>query len=421
MFISGCLFYSADVSQTGWQILLLFGRLFAGLSHGITYVTVLVQASENASNDFRRVVVTTVGLTIGFSIFIASTLIYIPMPFDQADQGSDNVAETSEMMSAGIMSTITLILCFVSVIFNYFFSHETVPFLLYHNYREEETKFTLAKLMGEDQNSAIVHEEFMAIRELCTNDYAEYPEGEIFTTIHRSLMSIPLSARITTAQCLYTLFILFLVKCIEPMMKKDVIELVNAKTSNVTTTIKDLDELVKLARTCSTVVRSAIAAWFVAGVQFTLIGNYFNWKRCLHFSTFVAGATILLLCIFYVIGFLTEYFGICAVTLLVIYTHFLSLPVDILSYSYLTECFPISTKPKAIAFVTICESLFNTIFVSFEIRHDQFSTGYIVIGLLFCILGFQLYSIVPNTLGLSLGAAKHAYLQALSNKKWWHF
>lgn len=424
MFVSGCLFYSADVAESGWQTLLLCGRFVAGLSHGITYVTIFVQASENAAKDFRRILVTSVGLTIGLSIFIASTfLIYIPIPSVQVMEGSVNVAQTSEMMSAGIMSTVTVIFCFIAVVINYFFSHETVPFLLYHNYREEEAVFTLARLLGEDRNSPIVQQEFNAIRELCHEDYAEFPEGKIFTTIHRALMSIPLSARITSAQCLNMLYIVFFVKYIQSWIERDVNELENTKSTNETIIVNELEELLELAQTYSVAVRSAIATWFIVGLQFTLVGNYFNWKRGLHFTTFIVGASIILSTIFHIIGFwgLGPLFKAFSILFLTIYIHFLSLPIDIIGYSYLAECFPISTKAKSVGFVTICESIFNMIFVTLEIRHDKLSIEFFITGLLFCILGFRLYSIVPNTLGLSLGAAKHAYIHALSNKKWWQF
>lgn len=103
MFIGACLFYSADVADSGWQTMLLFGRLFTGISHGLTYVTVFVQASENAAKDFRRIMITIIGGTIALSIFITSTfLIYIPVP-DFQQQTEANAAIESETMSAGII------------------------------------------------------------------------------------------------------------------------------------------------------------------------------------------------------------------------------------------------------------------------------------------------------------------------------
>lgn len=423
MFASGCVFYSADVDESSWQLLLLVGRLLAGIGHGITYVTIFVQASENASKDFRRIIGTLIGITIGLSIFIASSfLIYIPVPTVQKIIGVDNVAEMSETMSSGIISTATIFLSFVSVIINFFFSHETVPFLLYHNYREEEAQSAMARFLGEDQHAPIVQQEFDAMRELCHHDYAEFPEGNIFTTIHRRLISIALSARITSAQCLNMLCIIMFVKLIESMISEEYSKILKENTNNMTESelFEQIDKLLQLSYAYSIAVRTAIATWFILGLMFTLIGNYFNWKRGLHFTTFLVGAAMLICPIFHWIGIFSDFFKAIAFLFITVYVHFLSLPVDVLNYSYLMECFPTSTKAKAIAFTTIFECIFNAIFISIEIQHKKLGIEFFSMGLLFCVLGFKLYALVPNTNGLSLAAAKHAYLQALSTN-WWEF
>lgn len=539
MFASGCVFYSADVdpNESGWQVLLLVGRLLAGIAHGITYVTIFVQASENATKDFRRIIVTIIGITIGLSIFIAAIfLISIPAP---TVTRSKNVAETSETMSAGIISTATICLSFISVVINFFFSHETVPFLLYHNYREEEAQYAMARLLGEDQHAPIVQQEFNAIREMCHDDYAEFPEGNIFTTLHRRLISIALNARITSAQCLNILCIIVFVKLIQgmigndlegilserenkmsnesfihvneasneshhfittqppphaeivekidftkekngsvvvketitskgnlseiPQLKNlpsgtetatvevskngkisDVEEKFNADDSSSTTKppnekhssnetkpsseshhkykhlFEELNEIISLNVHYTNAVRSVIASWFILGFVFTLLGNYFNMKRGLHFTTFLIGAIMVIFTILHWIGIFSVFFKAFAFILLSIYVHCLSLPVDILNYSYLMECFPTSTKAKAIAFTTICECIFNCIFIAVEIEHRYLHIEFFAMGLLFCVLGFRLYALVPNTNGLSLAAAKHAYIQALSSN-WWEF
>lgn len=428
MFISGCLFYSADITHTSWEILLLFARFVAGLGYGVVYVTVFVQASENASKDFRRSLVTGIGLTIGFSIFIASAfLINIPIPSKLVhDRKSENIVESSELMSAGITATTTFVLCFVSVVINYFFSHETVPFLLYHNYREDEAQFTVAKLHGEDPNSAVVMQELQSIRELCHEDYAEFPEGKIFTSNHRGLLSLVLSARISSAQCFIMLCIVFFVKYIQTSFYQDLDELIKQihnrspeDASNETIIAKDVTGIEELNDTYRIAVRSLIVAWFLTGLQFTLIGNYFNWKRSFHLATSVVGLSILVYTVFRIVGLLHGLFKALTILLLAIYIHFLSLPVDILGYTYLTECFPISTKSTAIAFVTICENSVNSLLITMQIHHLDLSLSIHFMGLLFFVLGYIVFSNVGNTNGLSLGAAKHAYLQAVSRSKWW--
>lgn len=421
MFVSGCLFYSADVAETGWQALILGGRFSAGIAHGLTYVTVFVQASENAAKDFRRILATVIGLTIGFSMFIAAVfLINIPLPPDQIVEGTANVVEHSEMMSTGAMATTTFIFAFFSVVINYFFSHETVPFLLYHNYREEEVQFTLAKLLGEDQNSVVVQQEFLAIRELCNEDYTEFPEGKIFTSIHRSLMSIPLSARFTSAQCINILYIVLIAKYIQHWIKGDLEHILNdVNKENETVLVKDLEDISDLVAKYHIIVRSEVGAWFFTGLLFTLLSIYMNWRRGLHFTTFVTGAAMLIYSIFRILHMFHGFTKGLAMLILIVYVHFLSLPIDILGYTYLMECFPISTKGKAIGFVTICECLLNSLYATMELRHDDVFIEFFITGVLFFVLGYKLYCIIPNTNGLSLGAAKLAYLQTVSNLEWW--
>lgn len=422
MFTSGCLFYASSVAEEGWQITLLVGRFFGGFGHGITFVTIFVQATENSSKDFRRLLVSIIGLTMGFSLFFAANfIINIPMPFYQEldNPKLDDVVINSELMSTGKMATVILIFGFLSVPINYFFSHETVPFLLYHNYREDEAQFTLSKLLGEDRNSAIVQEEFQAIRELCNEDYADFPEGKIFTSIHRSLLSIVLQARITSAQCFLSLCIIYFAKIIMHMINEEYAKLVNdVFTANATTIVNDFQVLVNLVHYYSMVVQVTIVVLFSLGLVSTLIGNYFNIKRGFHFTTFLLGASILLYTLFHLIGVLSGLFKAFAVLFLFVYVYFIYLPVDVVNLTYLTEAFPTSTRVKAIAFVTICENVFNSIYINLEFKHNTVSFEFFLMGLIFTLFGYNLFCTMPNTNGLSLGAAKQAYIQAINSNFW---
>lgn len=422
MFTSGCLFYASSVAEEGWQITLLLGRFFGGLGHGVTFVTIFVQATENASKDFRRTLISIIGLTIGFSLFFAASfIINIPMPaFQELENVKlDNVVVNSELMSTGKMSTVILVFCFAAVLFNYFFSHETVPFLLYHNYREEEAQCMLSKLLGEDRNSAIVEEEFHAIRELCNEDYANFPEGKIFTSIHRSLMSIVLQARITSAQCFLSLCVIYFSKIIMNMIHEELIKMESdAVEANFVQFAGDMTDILNLIRYYDMVVKVTIIVLFTFGLLTTLLGNYFNIKRGFHFFTFLLGLSILVYSIFHFIGFLSELFKAFALLFLSVYVYFIFLPVDVINLTYLTEVFPTSTRVKAIAFVTICEHIFNSIYINLEFKHDTVSIEFFVMGLIFTLLGYNLFCTMPNTNGLSLGAAKQAYIQALNNNFW---
>lgn len=417
MFVSGCLLYSSDVSDSGWESLLLGARFFAGISHGLAYVTLFVQASENAAKDFRRILVTVIGLTIGFSMFFSSVFVVnIPFLFYEIQNGTVLIdTDHDYIMSTSAMSTVTLVFTFVAVVINFFYSHETVPFLLYHNYREEEAVFMLGKLLGEDQNSPVVQQEYLALRELCNDDYAEFPEGKIFTTIHRSLMSIPLSARITSAQCINIFYIVLVAKYIQSWYNQDERDLIvdiDRENTTITDLFSNLEEMRALANRYRTIVPSEMSALFFGGLLFSLLSIYLNWKRGLHFCTFVTGAIML-------VYSLLHYAKTLALVILIIYVHFLSLPIDILGYSYLMECFPTSTKAKAIGFVTICECLLNSLYMTVEFQHTHYFVEFFATGIIFFVFGYKLYCVVPNTNGLSLGAAKLAYVQAVSNIVWW--
>lgn len=419
MLLSGAMFYSANlVDENRWEALILFGRFFAGTSHGIAYVTIFVQASENAAKDFRRILVAIIGLTIGFSMFMAAVfIIAIPAPFNLDENGAaivKNVVEHAEMTSAYAMTITTLICCCISLVVNYFFSHETVPFLLYHNFGDEEAaKLTMAKLLGEAEHSPVVEQEFSDLRELCTADYADYPEGKLFTSAHRGLLSIPLTSRITSAQCLNILYIIVLAKFLMHDMIETALQIlfVDLPTGDEAMFLKHAQELIEDIGKYRTIVRTQVSILFIGGTVVTLVGIFLNAKRWFHFTTFVTGV-LMVVCSTFQFAKKIKMFA------LFVYVHFLSLPVDVIGYEYLSECFPISTKAKAIGFVTICENLLNTIYATMELSDDDILVEFLITGSLFIVFAYRLFCIVPNTKGLSLGAAKQAYALALSETTW---
>lgn len=434
LFVSGCLFYSADVVDSGWQSLLVAGRFVAGFGYGITFVTVFVQASENAARNFRRILVTIIGGCMAFSIFLASTfLIYLPVPDLQDDV--ENTAVYSETRSAGVIAAATFVFSFVSVPLNYFFSHETIPFLLYHNYREEEAQFTLAKLLGEDNDSPLVHYEFNCIKEACQSDYAEFAEGKIFGTVHRHLLAIALNGRIAAAQSFGVPIIVLFVKIIQAyymyQLRADIanrVYLVETKTtsgneteSEVVFLSLDWDKLRNDLSAYNTAVKSLLFSWFIFGLVMACLANHFNWRRGLHLATFIAGASIVICFVFVYVGVMRNFVAALTFLVLIIYFEFLTLPIDILGLNYLLECFPSSTRAWSIGFVTIIECLFNMCVVGIDIRYAERNPEIIPMGIILCLVGFKLYKSVPETFGFSLVEAKHAYIQATAGKKWWQF
>lgn len=427
MFLSICLFYGASVAELDWQSQFLFGRLFAGVSHGITYVTIFVHASENASRDFRHILMTIIGVTIGLSICFTSTfLIYVPIPEMEEDS---HIVKDSEVSSANTIMITSLVLCMASVIVNYFFSHETVPFLLKHNYRDDEALYVLSKLHDEDSNSAVVHNELEIIKETCNNDYIEFQEQKIFRSIHRNLLSFALYGRLLAAQSFNVPIIVFFVKVLRAVAAEDLITELKKVEENETfaETMEHLQHLENEVNLYLNAVKATLMTWFLFGVTVALIANYFKWKRGIHFTSFLAGAVLIVFNLLYIIGIMVKFFAGITLFTLFIYFNCLTLIVDILGYTYLTECFPVSTKPAAIGFVSIVENLFHILIIAVDLRPDSYillegtiDPELIGMGLLLALLGYRLYHTAPETRGLSLGAAKQAFLHATNAMKWWH-
>lgn len=427
MFLSICLFYGASVAELDWQAQFLFGRFFAGISHGITYVTIFVHASENASKDFRHILLTIIGITIALSICFTSTfLIYVPIPELDDDQ---HIVKDSEVSSANTIMVTSLVFCLASVAVNYFFSHETVPFLLKHNYRDDEALYVLSKLHDEDSNSAIVHSELEAMKEMCNNDYIEFQEQKIFRSIHRNLLSFALYGRLVAVQSFNVPIVVFFVKVLRAVAANDFVEELEKVKGNETfvDTMKHMEHLENEVNLYLNAVKTTLMTWFVFGVAVTLIANLFKWKRGIHLTSFLAGAIVIVFNVLYITGIWAKFFAGITLLTLFIYFNCLSIIVDIIGYTYLTECFPVSTKPWAIGFVSIIENLFQILIISADLRPDSYillegriDPELIGMGLLLALLGYRLYHTAPETRGLSLAAAKMAFLQATNAMKWWH-
>lgn len=422
MFVCGCLFYSVSVSDPDWQVQLLFGRFFAGFSHGMVCATIWVHATENAANEFRSTLVTVIGGTIGLSIFITSTvLIYIPLIFKALGKSLKEEMKESEITSAGTISVVTFICCFLSVVVNYFFTHETVPFMLAFNHRAEEATFTLGKLNDADMNSAEIQNEFETIREMCTNDYAEFEENKIFTTSHRELLSIALYGRLAGLGSFnvpgIVVFTLVLQWYFAEEILIDVTDL--AKSADKDTAVLDLmSDVMEKLRWIENAVKIVLFVWFVFGLGVTLLANKYNLRHFLHCTTLVIGAVSVLTSFVRPINFLFLLVGPVFLILFVIYSAFFSMPADIVGYSYLMDCFPASTRARSIAFIIICENVVHILLIFIDFHPRSYSFGFLLIALLVFFVAFKLYSI-PDTTGMPLPVARRAYLQARSGKRWW--
>lgn len=424
MFVSACLFYGASVEEVDWTTQFMIGRLFAGISHGIAFVTIIVHASQNASHDFRHILATIIAITIAISLLYGAIVIYIPFPEITLER---SLIKNSEISSAGVIMVASLVFCLASVALNYFFTYETVPFLLVHNCRDDEALFILSKMQGEDINAPILQNQLIEIKEMNANDYVEFPQRKIFTTVHRKILRIALYGRIIAAQSfnipLCVLFIKLMRNSYADEFNKDIHE-INANEENI---VEMESKITKAANDLDAyyhVVQLNVAGIVLFSLLFAGVANRFRWNRSIYLAAFIVGVSMIGFSLLYFIGILSILYG--GLGLISIYFFFYPVINDILGLKILFECFPISTKPYAIAVILIIENLYHVIMIVIDIHADHYTKRkgtvdvfILLIGAIFSFTGFILSKIVPNTNGLTQPGARVAYLQVVNNLKWW--
>lgn len=406
MFISSSLFFSASVEETGWQHSILFARLFAGISHGLVYVTIFVQTSENSIKEFRQTMIVIISGVIASSLLFASLfIITIPETFDV-------VAETfnfksTEITSAEAIFLTTLFFCFVSVVINYFYTYETVPFLLKHNCRDDEVIYVLAKLQDESPDSVVIQNDFEAIRHMCENDYLEYPERKIFTRNNRKLLMFAMYARLCGLVAVSVPAMVNLIQFLLSSIEKDMDAL---KANNAT--IENAEKLQSDYGLHHITVRAVLFLWFSVGYALTIASAILNWKRTLYAISSVMGLYVILSSIFIWMGMLKPFFFHLSRVVVTVYFKFLSLPIDFYGYTFLAECFPVPTKSWSIGFITCVENLVHIIFIFCDWTPREFNHELFVMGIILIICAFMLYVTAPDTAGLAINEAQQLYLES---------
>lgn len=429
MIFSSLLFFGASRSTSEWQIVILFGRLLAGISHGITYVTIFVHASENASKEFRHYLTMLIGGTICLSIFLSTFAIYIPLP---EFMKNENVAKYSELTSAHVITSITLILALVAIIVNYFYSHETFVFLFANNY-DDEASATLAKLNNENLLSPKLKDDVVTLKEMYNDDKSEYTRSSLFAKSHKSLMAFAMNARFASLFSFNLVVVVLLAKAFEKEILKDMMmeereeldEILTDKHFNFEKLIEGLHELQRDIKTLKHSIRIVISIWFVCGFVTTLIGSYFKLRRGIHWSSFIAGLLLLVASFFSLVDSDPLYFKTLLLFLLTFYVLLKSMPVDIIGYMYLSDCFPTSTKSYAIATVTIGENLIHILLIALNLNKDLYMNvgelgfSMLLSGALLTGCAFKLFLSAPETRGLNLKESQHAFIQAAGGRKLW--
>ena len=135
---------------------IFIGRLLAGVSHGITYITVLIHGCEIAVPKIRGYVLTTIHLCLLIGVFTFSTIIL-------HDQNASLFEANKQLGIYG------LIYVSLGLILGIFFSRESPVFLIQQK-REQEANEIMIRLRSETSENQEIRNDFIEFKTMLTED-----------------------------------------------------------------------------------------------------------------------------------------------------------------------------------------------------------------------------------------------------------
>lgn len=154
---SGMLIALSDISDP--NIFILLSRLTGGFTQGLTYVVLIVHASENATKEFREFLMLIVGAILNYSILISVLAFF----------------HTERLMSLSLLNGLSLFMFGVcSMVITSKHATETIPFILQNNGSEMDALQTMGKLKKLPIAAQSVHHEFLVLKNLVQDEMDHY-------------------------------------------------------------------------------------------------------------------------------------------------------------------------------------------------------------------------------------------------------
>lgn len=330
------------------------------------------------------------------------------------------------MTSAHVIYVFTFLCCIAAIITNWLYSYETVPFLLKHNYREDEALYILSKLRGEDSNSISlsVRNDFEAIRQMCDDDCAQFDERKIFTQANKhplyTVLYGRISAVLTFSVPIVVLFVKFFQLVIFAKLMRQLIgtmEELQLNDADIDQIEEDIHKMENEIFVFRHAIQAVLFTWFIFGIVIMLVVNYFDWRRKLHYTSALVGCIMLVCSVIFLLNILLKLIIIITLFCLVIYFKFLSFPIDMIGHTYLADAFPVSNKSRSIAFVCIVENLIHILFIALDLQPKDFGYEFTLLGLGLAVAGYKLYRTAPNTKGMTLTEAREEFMKTILKSK----
>lgn len=156
LIVSGILLMFSDNDTNLW---LLASRIVGGFTQGLIYVVVIVHASENATKEFRELLMLIVGAVINYSILVSVLSFF----------HTEGLFKTGLLNGLGLTAFGVLTIMIVSK-----HATETVPFILQTNGSELDALQTVSKLKKKPVAARSVHHDFLTMKNQVQDEIEHY-------------------------------------------------------------------------------------------------------------------------------------------------------------------------------------------------------------------------------------------------------
>lgn len=345
---------------------ILFGRIMAGLGHGLVYNVIVIHAGENSMKQIRGIVTSAINCILWSSICIGSLLI-----------ATVQMGISTTISSDRIIGIFGLAFSVFAIMFTMFWTEESVVYLLNRGKLGEALEL-LTNLRNETDTSNI-SDDFEEMRLMVNQDKQENKN------IIKNNNDKPLRLMVTLT-FVHVLTNNFLFNWIMMGITVKILPRGNKRMSPVILT----------------------GTRFIGSVLQTLLADSFGRKSFFNISSALSGSILLVLEIMLlsVVDFdsITNW---VVSALCIIFQFFVAVGIDPMHHVMLSEAFSTSKKSWSIVFVTICENiaqmfLIGICFVDGVIIETTFHLVLFISATFILVLVVILVFCLPETKGLSL-------------------
>lgn len=357
-------------------ILILIGRILAGLANGLAYLTVIIQASENAVNQIRGIILRIVGYVLSFSLFIAGF--------------TTNGTIENDIHSEVIMGYLVLFYSVLALIAAPLLTIESVPFIMQQTNdgrsigeREAVAIATMIRLRNEQCETAKIQNDLYDIKKQLTEDRLDSMNPFNLKNIRPLLIVVGVRVLSVCAKNLpFTILIMGFFN-----------NIVNPSTFSLYALF--------LLLSCR----------FIFGILTMFFIDKFERKKYLYVLSIICGILLFLtsLIVLYKDGNENMFdvkFGSIGI---IIYFIFASMSIDCIGHVQTSEAFSYATKIWSIVIAIGVEHFVHIMLIAiFKMEYDTWAFMVNAVGLI--VMGHSTLLTVPaKTKGLSLRQTRDIY------------